>query len=175
VEIVKDAQPPTGLARLLYRVPIYLYRARLGWIFGDRIMLLNHVGRVSGMRRQAILEVVEHDPADGSYVVASGWGPTAAWYRNVLHTPDVAIQVGHRTIPMRAVKLTEDEGAQIFARYAVRHRMAAKYLLPRLLGFSVDGSEADFRAVGRHLPFIRFVPRAHQPPAPGDADPGREG
>jgi hypothetical protein len=30
------------------------------------------------------------------------------------------------------------------------------------MGFSVDGSEADFRAVGRHMPFVRFVPRSER-------------
>ncbi|MGH3557083.1 MAG: nitroreductase family deazaflavin-dependent oxidoreductase [Mycobacterium sp.] len=159
MQIVKNVRPPTGLNRLLFRIPIYLYRAGLGWVFGQRILLLHHIGRVSGIERQAILEVVEHDPAEDSFVAASGWGPTAAWDRNIVHMPDVTIQVGSRTIPVTAMKLTEDESAEIFARYAVRRRMAAKYLLPRVLGFSVDGSEADFRAVGRQLPFIRFVPR----------------
>ncbi len=56
--------------------------------------------------------------------------------------------------------LAEEEGAEIFVKYASRHRTAAKYVLPRVLGFSVDGSDADFRAVGRRVPFIRFVPRA---------------
>lgn len=159
MKIVKNVQPPTGLNRLLFRVPIYIYRAGLGWMFGDRILRLEHTGRASGKRREVILEVVEHDPVDDSFVVASGWGPTAAWYRNVVQMPDVTIQVGRRTVPVTAVTLNADEGEEIFARYAMRHRMAANYLLPRLMGFSVDGSEADFRAVGRHLPFVRFVPR----------------
>jgi deazaflavin-dependent oxidoreductase (nitroreductase family) len=105
------------------------------------------------------LEVVEHDPTNGSFVVASGWGPTAAWYRNILHTPQVSIQVGMRSIPVTAVPLTAEEGAEIFARYAARHRAAATYLLPRLMGFSVDGSQADFRAVGRRMPFVRLATR----------------
>ena len=104
---------------------------------------------------------MEHDRVDDSFVVASGWGPTAAWYQNVLHAPDVTIQVRRRTLPVRAVQLNEDDGADIFARsYAVRHRVLAKYLLPRLMGFSVDGSEADFREAGQHMPFVRFVPRS---------------
>ena len=160
MQITKHVQPPKGLSRNLFRVPIHIYRAGLGWMLGNRILLLHHVGRVSGKQRQAILEVVEHDPADDSFVVASGWGPTAAWYRNVVHTPDVTIQVGRRTIPVTAVQLTEDEGAETFVRYAMKRRMAAKYMLPRVLGFSVDGSDADFRAVGRRLPFVRFVPRS---------------
>jgi len=158
VKIVKNVQPPAGLTRFLFRIPIHLYRLRLGWLFGSRLLLLNHIGRVSGKPRQTILEVAEHD--GDSYVVASGWGPTAAWYRNIVHTPDVTIQVGTRTIPVTAIPLDKDEGAQVFVRYGSRHRTAAKYVLPRVLGFCVDGSDADFRAVGQQLPFIRFVPRA---------------
>jgi deazaflavin-dependent oxidoreductase (nitroreductase family) len=156
--MVKNVQPPTGLSRLLFRMPIYVYRLGLGWLFGDRLMLLNHIGRVSGKQRQTVLEVVAHDPADDSFVVASGWGPTAAWYRNIVHAPDVSVQVGRRTIPVTAVPLPEDEGADIFTQYVLRHRTAAKYILPRQMGFAVDGSEADFRAVERRIPFVRFVP-----------------
>ncbi len=158
MKIVKNVQPPAGFTRFLFRIPIHLYRLRLGWLFGSRLLLLNHIGRVSGTPRQTILEVAEHD--GDSYVVASGWGPTAAWYRNILHTPDVTIQVGTRTMPVTAIPLDKEEGAEVFVRYGSRHRTAAKYVLSRVLGFSVDGSDADFRAVGQHLPFIRFVPRA---------------
>ena len=159
MKIVKDVRPPSGVSRAVFRAPIYLYRLGLGWLFGKRILLLNHIGRVSGKQRQVILEVVEHDRTNGSFVVASGWGPTAAWYRNILHTPQVSIQVGRRTIPVTAVPLTAEEGADNFARYAAHHRAAARCLLPRLMGFSVDGSEADFRAVGQRMPFVRLTPR----------------
>ncbi len=159
MKIIKNAQPPTGVSRLAFRVPIYLYRLGLGRLFGDRLLLLNHLGRVSGKPRQTVLEVVTHDRADDSFVVASGWGPSAAWYRNLVHTPDVSVQVGNRVKTVTAVPLPEEEGAEIFARYAIQHRMLAKHLLPRLMGFSVDGSEADFREVGRRMPFVRFVPR----------------
>lgn len=159
MEIVKKAPPPTGLGRWLFRLPIPLYRMRLGWLFGGRIMLLHHVGRVTSKQRQAVLEVVDHDAATDTYLVASGWGPTAAWYRNVCHAPDVTIQVGRRTIPVHSVPVSGEEGAEIFAQYAVKHRRAATKLLPRLMGYAVDGSEADFRAVGERIPFVRFVPR----------------
>lgn len=159
MKVVKKVPPPAGLRRLMFRIPIYLYRLRLGWLFGSRLLMLNHVGRVSGRPRQVILEVAEHDDSDDSYVVASGWGPTAAWYRNVLHTPDVSIQVGTRAMLVTAVPLAKDEGAQIFVRYASRHRTAAKFVLPRMMGFSVDGSDADFHQVGQRMPFVRLVPR----------------
>lgn len=159
MEIVKNVQPPKGLGRLLFRLPLHLYRVGLGWLFGGRIMVVNHVGRVTGKQRQVVLEVIAHDANDGSYVVASGWGSAAAWYRNILQTPQVTIQVGRHTIPVTSVPLPTEEGADIMARYGTRHRVAAKHLLPRLMGFKVDGSEADFRAVGQHMPFVRFIPR----------------
>ena len=121
--------------------------------------MLNHIGRVTGEPRQTILEVVEHDATDGSYVVASGWGRGAAWYRNILQDPDVTIHIGSRTVPVTAVPLSENEGAEIFSRYASRHRRLATYMLPRVLGMSVDGSDADFREVGRRMPFVRLVVR----------------
>jgi deazaflavin-dependent oxidoreductase (nitroreductase family) len=158
VKIVKIVQPPAGATRFLFRMAICFYRLRLGWLFGSRLLLLNHIGRVSGKPRQTVLEVAEHD--GDSYVVSSGWGPSAAWYRNILHTPDVTIQVGTRTIPVTARPLDKDDGGDVFVRYASRHRAAARYTLPRVLGYSVDGSDADFRAVGQHMPFVRFVPRA---------------
>ena len=61
MKIVKNVQPPAGLTRFLFRVPIHLYRLRLGWLFGSRLLLLNHIGRVSGKPRQTILEVAERD------------------------------------------------------------------------------------------------------------------
>jgi deazaflavin-dependent oxidoreductase (nitroreductase family) len=139
VEIVKKVTPSAGVTRLLFRLPLHIYRWGLGWLFGHRIMVVNHIGRVTGKRRQAVLEVVDHDADDGSYVVASGWGPDTAWYRNVRHTPDVTIQVGRQAIPVTGVPLPADEGAEIFTRYASRHRVAAKRLLPRLMGYAVDG------------------------------------
>lgn len=160
MHIVKVLQPPTGLSRLVYRLPIHVYRLGLGRIFGSRLLLLQHVGRRTGMQRQSVLEVVEHDRTDGSFVVASGWGASSAWYRNVVHTPAVSIQVANRTLAVTAVPIPAEEGEDVFARYVGHHPIAAKWLLPRLQGIAVDGSQADFRAVGRHLPFVRFVPRA---------------
>ncbi|NBE92221.1 nitroreductase family deazaflavin-dependent oxidoreductase, partial [Nonomuraea sp. K271] len=28
----------------------------------------------------------------------------------------------------------------------------------KIMGFEVDGSVADYREVGRHIPFVRFTP-----------------
>lgn len=84
MEIVKKAQPPAGLSRVLFRLPLHLYRRGFGGLFGRRLLVVNHIGRVTGKKRQVVLEVVHYDRTDGSYIVASGWGSAAAWYRALI-------------------------------------------------------------------------------------------
>jgi hypothetical protein len=36
VKIVENVQPPTGINRVLFWAPIYLYRVGLGWLFGGQ-------------------------------------------------------------------------------------------------------------------------------------------
>lgn len=154
---VRRPDPPTGLRRLLFRLPIHAYRLGLGGLFGRRFLLLHHTGRVSGAPRRVVLEVVEHDPTEHSYVVASGFGARADWYRNVLAHPEIRIQVGWRAMPARAEPLTAEEGGEFMARYAPRHPRIAVRLV-RFMGFEVDGSASDYRDVGRAIPFLRLVP-----------------
>ena len=156
MEIVDRPAPPSGLARLLWRLPIHLYRLGLGRLLGGRLMLLHHVGRVSGRHRRAVIEVVHRDRR--GHVAASGFGTRSDWYRNVMAHPDVVIQTAGRTVPVRAERIPTDEAAAIMARYAARHPRAARRLCA-VMGFAVDGSAEDYREVARHIPFIRFTPR----------------
>ncbi|HLU74241.1 MAG TPA: nitroreductase family deazaflavin-dependent oxidoreductase [Nonomuraea sp.] len=158
IEILDTPPQPSGLRRTLFRLPIHLYRLRLGWLLGGRFMLLTHTGRVSGEPRQAVIEVVGHDAASGGHIAAAGYGRRSDWYRNILKTPEVTVQVGNRARPMTARPLSEDEGADLMAKYALRNPRIARRLA-KLMGFLVDGSESDFREVGRRIPFVRFTPR----------------
>jgi len=156
---INDPQPPSGLSRILWRLPIWLYRARLGWLLGQRMLLLNHVGRKSGLPRQAVLEVVRHDKESDSYMVASGFGEKSQWYQNLLNTPEVTIQVGWRKLAVVAEVLSPEARADEMADYAKRHPKAARYLM-RLIGYQVDGSEEQYRAMGREvIPFVAFRKR----------------
>ncbi|MEV0168752.1 deazaflavin-dependent oxidoreductase (nitroreductase family) [Nonomuraea fuscirosea] len=155
MEIVNRPAPPTGLRRRLWRLPILLYRLRLGRLLGGRVMLLTHTGRVSGLPRRAVIEVVQHD--EQGYVAASGFGVRADWYRNVMTTSEVVLQVGGKTLRATAAPISADDGAELMARYAPRHPVAARRLC-QIMGFAVDGSEADYREVGRRIPFVRFTP-----------------
>ncbi|RBQ16085.1 nitroreductase family deazaflavin-dependent oxidoreductase [Spongiactinospora rosea] len=150
--------PPTGLRRLAFRLPVLLFRAGLGGLFGGRLMLLTHIGRVSGKPRQVVIEAIEHDPATGAHIGPSGYGIRSDWYRNVVRTPEVVVRLGARPRPMTAEPLSPEEGVRLMARYGSRHpRLAGR--LARFMGFEVDGGPADFEEVGRRIAFVRFVPR----------------
>jgi deazaflavin-dependent oxidoreductase (nitroreductase family) len=159
---VSDPRPPKGLGRVLFRLPAVLYDLHLGRLLRHRFLLLDHVGRTSGRRRHVVLEVVERDPAAGAYTVVSGYGDRAAWYRNLRAHPRATITVAGRRVPVVAARLTPDEGGELLVRYARRHPFAIRGLL-RFTGYETDGGDADYRLVGRELPFIRFAPTTEQP------------
>jgi deazaflavin-dependent oxidoreductase (nitroreductase family) len=72
--------------RWIVRAPVWLYRARLGFVFGSRLLMLEHTGRKTGIRRYAVLETVGH-PDPGTYIVAAGFGSRAQWLRNARRHP----------------------------------------------------------------------------------------
>lgn len=128
--------------RWVVRAPILLYRAGLGFLFGSRLLLLEHTGRTSGARRFVVLEVVEHPDPD-SYVVVSGFGLRAQWYRNVVAQPSVRVSCGaRRRAPAQAVSLGTSESAAVLQRYAAAHPRTWSRLrssLEAALGHKVDG------------------------------------
>lgn len=114
--------------RWFVRAPIKLYRARLGFLLGHRMLMLEHTGRTSGLSRQVVLEVVERPAAD-TYVIVSGFGERAQWYRNILAEPAVHVSVGaRRHVPARATPMTAAESAAVLARYATERPQTWKRL-----------------------------------------------
>lgn len=110
--------------RWLVRAPIWVYRAGLGFIFGSRLLMLEHRGRTTGQRRFVVLEVVEHRTRD-EYVVVAGFGRRAQWYRNVLADPAVRVSSGfRRSVQATDLPMTDQESAAALHRYAQRHPAA---------------------------------------------------
>lgn len=147
--------PPVGWRRFVARLPILLFRWGMAWVFGNRLLLLHHTGRVTGLDRRVVLEVVECAPADGSWTVASGFGQEAAWYRNLQSEPRTAIQVGKRHHAVTAHFLPPESGAEIMARYGRRHPRIARRLCA-FMGLPHEGTDAGFRTAGRAIPFVRL-------------------
>ena len=73
-----------------------------GWVFGQRVLMLEHTGRRSGQARFVCLEVVER-PGPDRVVIVSGFGERAEWYRNLLTDPSCFVSTGRlRRVPARA-------------------------------------------------------------------------
>ncbi len=104
-----------------------------------------------------VLEVVRHDRVTGAYVIAAGFGERSDWLRNLAEHPETSIQVGRRLLAVRAVRLPAEKAGDELVDYQRRHPDAFS-ALARLLGYRVDGSEADARAMSAFLPFVALQP-----------------
>lgn len=131
--------------RWFVRAPIWLYRARLGIIFGHRLLMLEHVGRRTARRRFVVLEVVDH-PTPHRYVVVSGFGTRSQWFRNVEAHPLVRVYLAsHPPELATAQRLDAAAGTAALERYAGAHPRAWAKLRPVLedtLGTRIDEHSA---------------------------------
>lgn len=110
--------------RWFVRAPVWVYRARLGFLFGSRLLMLEHTGRKTGTPRYVVLEVIGRI-GPGGYVVASGFGERAQWFRNIRADPRVRIYLGgHRPVAATARVLDHDEAGGVLDAYASTHPRA---------------------------------------------------
>ena len=151
--------------RWLVRAPIGIYRAGLGFVFGSRLLMLEHRGRSSGRRRFVVLEVVDR-PARDEYVIASGFGPRAQWYRNVVAEPRVRVSSGlRRHVPATATAMTSEESAAALRLYASAHPRAWTQL--RATIEKATGAPVEILPMVRVLLAVsRCSPRASSVPLP---------
>jgi len=158
VERITELKYPLGITRLFFRAPIWLYNLHLGWILGNRALKMTHIGRNSGQPRHVVLEVVKYEPSSETYYIAAAWGERSDWVKNIRANPKVRIQVARKNFDVVAEQLTHEEGEEVILDYAHRHPTAMKNLAG-FMGFQVDGSERDFRELGRMLLLFALKPQ----------------
>ncbi|MCB0949041.1 MAG: nitroreductase family deazaflavin-dependent oxidoreductase [Mycobacterium sp.] len=119
------------------------------------MLMLEHTGRKTGQRRYVVLEVVAHEKPD-SYVIVSGFGESAQWFRNVMAEPHVRISTGRRNaVPALARRMTQAEADAALSTYIARHPRAWKALrevVAESLGGRVDPP-------GTELPLVELTLR----------------
>jgi len=145
---------PRGFLLCIFRLPIWLYRIRLGWVLGERFLLLAHTGRKSGRLHQTIIEVVRHDRETDTYFVASGFGYNSDWFLNIKQNPNVAITINRRTLTVRARLLSESKAAKELLNYANRHPIAFRELSLILSGKSIEATEEHCLEFAKSVPII---------------------
>ncbi|MGA7194928.1 MAG: nitroreductase family deazaflavin-dependent oxidoreductase [Anaerolineales bacterium] len=153
------ATAPHGLLRFGLRVPIWLYRFHIGWLLGNRFLLLTHIGRKSGLPRQTVIEVVKHDADSDRFFVVSGWGNQSDWYQNIHKNPDVIISVGARKLQVRAEDISLPEAVDILEEYTRRYPMAFKELTRLFLKEQLEPGREASQRLAEMMPMVAFRPR----------------
>ena len=101
---------------------------KVGGYFAGRPMLLLHTkGRKTGLPRTN--PVVYLPDGDRFVIIASKGGAPKhpQWYRNLVADPNVEIEVGTRTIPVKAVVITGPERDVLYARQVEKMPAFADY------------------------------------------------
>lgn len=121
----------------IVRAPLWLYHRDLGYLLGKRFLYLAHQGRLSGLRRETVLEVVRLDHDTGEAVVIAFWGNRADWVRNVRAGRALEMRIGHLRFAEpehRFLPIDECRSALVFYRqaYPVTWRvLASVFPLPQ--------------------------------------------
>jgi deazaflavin-dependent oxidoreductase (nitroreductase family) len=109
-----------------------IYRATNGLI-GHRIpglppmLLLDHVGAKSGVKRTAPLLYIE-DGADVVIVASKGGYPKhPAWFHNLRANPDTTVQIGSERRPVRARVATPEEHERLWPRAVAAYHDYERY------------------------------------------------
>lgn len=156
--------------RWLVRAPIVLYRARLGFVFGSRLLMLEHTGRKTGARRHVVLEVAAR-PHPGTYVVVSGFGTRAQWWRNIRADPRVRVYLGSRRPAVATARpLTGEEVRATLSAYQTEHPHAWAALKPVLeasLGARGGDLEASLPMTALELAGTTSADSRESPPPTG--------
>jgi deazaflavin-dependent oxidoreductase (nitroreductase family) len=93
----------------------------LGWLF------VVATGRRSGAPRRTGVYYLED--GENLVVVASNAGGDVdpQWWRNLVVTPDATVEIGRRTLPVRARRATADEEARLWPRLIAANKDYATY------------------------------------------------
>lgn len=154
-----DDHLPRGWLRWLLRLPVWLYRARLGWLLGKRFLLLTHTGRKTGLPRRTVLEVVQYDAATRTFIVASGWGEKSSWFQNIQAHPEVEVASGGLRFEACGEQLPVEQAEQVLTEYARRHPVAFRWLAPLMAGERQNSVAENIRAMAQTIPLVALRPR----------------
>lgn len=149
---------PKGLLKWIFTLPLYLYRWHLGWLVGHSYLMLTHLGRKTGRRRQTGVEVAHYDPATQECIVVAAWGEQTDWYRNIQAHPALEVQVGSKRYPPVQRFLTFEETWARLCEYREHHPRRLRVLLRFLAGYPYHGSPEELRAIAQVVRCVAFRP-----------------
>ena len=149
-------QKPTGLFKWFLQAPTRLYRAHLGFLMGNRFVMVEHRGRRSGTLYRTVLEVAGRYPEKNEWIVTSGTGPKADWYQNLQAGNLDVVWIGSKRSEATVRFLEADEAAKVFHEYETAHPKTATRLMASR-GVSYDGTDESRIELRRSIPMVSFT------------------
>ena len=142
----------------ILRLPLFLYRLRLGWLLGKRFMLLTHLGRRSGKVRRTVLAVLRFDDRTKEIMAISAWS-ASDWYLNIQASPALQVETGFtRYVPVQRA-LSPEEIAALFLDYRRKHPLFSRVVC-QIPGWRWDSSYKEFLELARTLRGVAFRPNS---------------
>jgi deazaflavin-dependent oxidoreductase (nitroreductase family) len=125
-------KPPRGWLKFFFKVPVYVARIGFaGWerLIGVEWMLLTTVGRKSGKKRYAMVDVLVNDRETDTYFIEVGFGKRSDWYRNIQASPVFEAQVGRRKFLAIAEELPTERASDVMVDFVRRRPKYAKSVM----------------------------------------------
>jgi deazaflavin-dependent oxidoreductase (nitroreductase family) len=120
--------------------------------------LLTHFGRKTGLPHETVLQVVHHDRATGSYIVASGWGEKSDWFQNIMVKPKVMVESGRNSFVAIASRLSVTAAEQALLEYARKHPFPFRELAGLVLGKRRGELKETCHLLAQSVPLIYLEP-----------------
>lgn len=141
----------------IFKLPVFLYRLRLGWLLGRRFMQITHVGRHSGKLRRTVLAVLRFDEKTKEIYAVSAW-KGSDWYYNIQSSPALQVESGFvHYIPVQRT-LSPEEITRAFVEYRMGHPMFSR-IICRIPGWKWDSTSEEFLELARTLRGVAFRPK----------------
>lgn len=150
---------PGRLARVVMRMPLPLYHRGWGRLLDHTFLVITHLGRKTGKRRETVAMALAYDAQTREVIVCSAWGANSDWIRNIRARTALQIQIGHDSYQPVQRFLTEDESVEVATEFRRRHPWRTR-VLASILGWGDLSSESAVREFVRRRPFLSFRPAA---------------
>ena len=147
---------PRFIWRLFHFLPPRLaYSLGLGYLVGNRILLLTTIGRKSGLPRVTPLL---YDEIDGIIYLGSARGTDADWYKNLLDNPRVEFKIGSRRMKGHADPITDPNlVADFLEKRLILHPKLTSAMM-RIEGFSSKPSREQLVAYAKKRTMVAIRP-----------------
>ncbi len=152
----------SALVMWFHRAPLRLHRLGirgLERLIGIDWIVITTRGRRSGVPREVMLDVIDHDEARDTWYVQPADGRRANWFQNLLANPTVTVEVRGRHFEATARDATGPEGADVVLRFIRTHPLYARLIVWMLRYVdSIDHPDETLRAQLTTVPVMALRP-----------------